>query len=72
MLHRKTKNKGYDCSAGYLISTTISAPIYLICAQQTKERIGGAHKNKNNAIFDHLILHEYYVQIDSIRYPRDS
>ena len=40
----------------------VNAPKYLICAHQTKEKIDGA--NKNNAIFDHLNLRKYYVEID--------
>ena len=50
----------------------VNAPKYLICAHQTKERNSGANKNKINAIFDHLNLRKYYVEIDSLRYPRDS
>ena len=49
-----------------------NSPKYLICTHQTKERISSPNKNKNNAIFDHLNLLKYYVEIDSIRYPRDS
>ena len=29
-------------------------------------------QNKNNALFDHLHLRKYYVEIDGQRYPRDS
>ena len=50
----------------------VSSPKYLISAHQTKERIDSANNNINNAIFDHLNLRNYYVEIDSIRYPRDS
>ena len=50
----------------------VIAPKNLICAHQTKERMDGANKNKNNAIFDHLNLRNYFVEIDSIRYTRDS
>ena len=30
------------------------------------------NKNNNFVIFDHLNLKKYYVEIDGIRYPRDS
>ena len=50
----------------------VNAPKYLICAHQPKESIDTANKNKNNAIFDHPNLRKYYVEMDSIRYPRDS
>ena len=44
----------------------------LFCAHQSKERKDGAFENKNNAIFDHVSLRKYYVEIDSLRYPRYS
>ena len=50
----------------------VNAPKNLICAHQTKHRIDSPNKNKNNAVFDHLILRKYYVEIDGQRYPRDS
>ena len=42
----------------------------LICAHQIKDRIDSRNKNKNNAIFDHLNLQKYNVEIDGQRYPR--
>ena len=53
-------------------SAQVNAPKFLICAHQTKDRIDSPNKNKNNAIFDHLYLRKYYVEIDDRRYPRDS
>ena len=50
----------------------VNAPKFLICAHQTKDRIDSPNKNENNAIFDRLNLRKYYVEIDSIRYPRCS
>ena len=32
----------------------------------------GQNKNNKIAIFDNLNLQKYYVEIDSVRYPRDS
>ena len=50
----------------------VKAPKYFICAHQTKERKDGVNKNEINALFDRFILCKYYVEIDSIRYPRDT
>ena len=50
----------------------VNAPKYLICAHQTQEGTDTANRKINNAIFDHLNLRKYYVEIDSIRYPRKS
>ena len=51
-------------------SQHVNSPKYLFCAHQTRTRADTA--NKNIAIFDHLNLQKYYVEIDSIRYPRDN
>ena len=53
-------------------SQNVQSPKYLIGAQQTRARADTANKNKNIAIFDHLYLEKYYVEIDSLRYSRDS
>ena len=45
----------------------VNAPKFLVCADQTIERIDTANKIKNNAIIDHLNLRKYYVEIDSMR-----
>ena len=45
---------------------------YLIGAHQTRTRADTANKNNNIAIFDNLNLQKYYVEIDSISYPRDG
>ena len=44
----------------------------LIGSHQTRTRADTVNKNNNIAIFYHLNLKKYYVQIDGIRYPRDS
>ena len=44
----------------------------LIGAHQTRTRSDTANKKNNIAIFDNLSLQKYYVEIDSVRYPRDS
>ena len=53
-------------------SQHVKSPKYLIGAHQTRTRADTANKNNNIAIFDNLNLQKYYVEIDSVRYPRDS
>ena len=53
-------------------SQHVNSPKYLIGAHQTRIRADTANKNKNIAIFDNINLQKYYVEIDSVRYPRDS
>ena len=50
----------------------VNSPKYLIGAHQTRTRADTANKDNNIAVFDNLTLQKYYVEIDSIRYPRDS
>ena len=53
-------------------SQHVNGPKYLIGAHQTRTRADTANKNNNIAIFDNLNLQKCYVEIDSVRYPRDS
>ena len=53
-------------------SQNVISPKYLIGAHQTRTRADTANKNTKIAIFDNLNLQKYYVEIDSVRYPRDS
>ena len=53
-------------------SQNLQSPKYLIGADQTRTRADTANKNNNIAIFDLLSLKNYYIEIDVIRYPRDS
>ena len=53
-------------------SQHVNSPKYLIGAHQTRTRADTANKNNNIAIFDNLNLHKYYVEIDSVKYPRDN
>ena len=50
----------------------VNSPKYLIWAHQTKYRLGGHDKKINIAVFDNLDLRKYPVEIDSLRYPRDT
>ena len=47
-------------------------PKYLICSHQTNDRTSAPDKKINIAIFGKLDPRKYHVEIDSIRYPRDS
>ena len=53
-------------------SQNVQSPKYLIGAHQTRDTADTAIKSNNIAIFDHFNLNKYYVEIDGIRYPRDS
>ena len=53
-------------------SQHVNGPKYLIGAHQTRTRADIANKKKNISIFDNLNLQKYYVEIDSMGYPRDS
>ena len=49
-----------------------NSPKYLIGAHQTRTRADTVKKSNNIAIFDNLNIQKHYVEIDSVRYPRDS
>ena len=53
-------------------SQKVNSPKYLIGAHQTRTRADTANKISNFARFDILNLQKYYVEIDGLRYPRDS
>ena len=53
-------------------SQHVNSPLFLIGAHQTRIRADTANKNNNIAIFDHLNLQKYYVEINSVRYQRDN
>ena len=49
----------------------VNSPKYLIGGHQTRTRADTANKNNNIARFDNLNLQKFYIEIDSVRYPRD-
>ena len=53
-------------------SQQVNSPKYLIGAHQTRARADIANKNNNIVMIDNLNLQKKYVEIDSLRYPRDS
>ena len=50
----------------------VNSPKYLITAHQTAARLNRPDKGLNISRFDNLNVRKYFVEIDSIRYPRDS
>ena len=72
MVCRTKSNIKSHYSIGYRYFQQVSSPKYLIGALQTRARADTANKNNNIAIFDNLNPQKYYVEIDSIGYPRDS
>ena len=50
----------------------VKAPKYMICTHQTNIRTTTPDKKNNKAIFDNLDLCKYFVEIDGLRFPRDS
>ena len=50
----------------------VNSPKYVNCAHQTKDRTSALDKKINIAVFDNLDLRKYHVEIDGLRYPRNS
>ena len=50
----------------------MNSPKCMNCAHETSLRTTTPDKKNNIAIFDNLDLRKYYVEIDSVRYPRDG
>ena len=50
----------------------VNSTKYMICTHQTSLRTTTLDKKINIAIFYNLDLRKFYVEIDSIRYPRDG
>ena len=49
----------------------VTSPKHLICAHQPQNRINVSKENDNIAVFDHLDLRKYHIEVDSQKYPRD-
>ena len=50
----------------------VNSPKYLIACHQTAARLNAPNKGLNILRFDNLNVRKYFVEIDSIRYPRDG
>ena len=70
---RRPVNTGneYQLDIGSASNTNI--PLYLIVAHQQTQRDNLARPPNqiNNAIFDHVRVKRYFVEIDGFRYPKD-
>ena len=53
-------------------SLQVNSPKCLIGAHQARVRADTANKNNNIAIFGNLDLRNFLIEVDAIRYPRDS
>ena len=51
---------------------SVNSPKYLITAHQTAARLNAPDKSINVSRFDNLNVRKYFVEIDSVRYPRDG
>ena len=51
---------------------SVNSPKYLIASHQTAARLNAPDKGINVSRFDNLNVRNYFVEIDSVRYPRDS
>ena len=50
----------------------VNSPKYLITAHQTAAKLNAPNKTINISTFDNLNVRKFFVEIDSIRYPRDG
>ena len=50
----------------------VNSPKYLIACHQTAARLNAPDKGINISRFDNLNVRKYFVEIDSVRYPRDG
>ena len=69
---RKIVNTDLEYQLDIGSSANINSPKYLIVAHQTAARSGASNKANNISIFDNLDIRKYFVEIDGIRYPKDS
>ena len=51
---------------------SVNSPKYLLTAHQTAARLNAPNKTINISTFDNLNVRKYFVEVDSIRYPRDG
>ena len=68
---RKISNDGRELQIDVASAQGINSPKYLISAFQTNARTT-PNKANNPAIFDHINVTKYFVEIDGIRYPKDG
>ena len=66
---RKIVTDGGKFQVDIASSQSTNSPKYLKAAHQTENRIVTANKANNIAIFDHIDVKNYFVEIDGYRYP---
>ena len=70
---RKPVNTGNEYQLDIGSASNINIPLYLIVAHQKTQRHDPARpiNQFNNAVFDHVDVKRYFVEIDGVRYPKD-
>ena len=70
---RKPVNTGNEYQLDIGSASNINIPLYLIVAHQKTQRENPARPviQFNNAVFDHVDVKRYFVEIDGVRYPKD-
>ena len=70
---RKPVNTGNEYQLDIGSASNINIPLHLIVAHQRNQRENPARPNQfNNAVFDHVDVKRYFVEIDGVRYPKES
>ena len=69
---RKIVTDGGEYQVDIASVQQINSPKYLIRGHQTQERVATASKAQKIAIFDHVDVTKYFVEIDGFRYPKES
>ena len=70
---RKPVNTGNEYQLDIGSASNINIPLYLIVAHQKTQRDNPPRPPNqfNNAIFDHVGVKRYFVEIDGVRYPKN-
>ena len=69
---RKIVETGLEYQVDIGSSANFNSPKYLIVSHQTAARSGASNKANNISIFDNLDVRKCFVEIDGVRYPKDS
>ena len=70
---RKPVNTGNEYQLDMGSASDINIPLYIIVVHQKTQRDKPARPANqfNNAVFDHVVVKRYFVEYDSVRYPKD-
>ena len=69
---REVVNTGTDNQLHMGSSVRVNSPKFSIAAHQAAARAGFANKSNNASLIDRLDVRKYHVEIDTIRYPKES